>query len=30
MENQPQNPDFRINPVNFHPWIEPDLSKVIS
>ena len=21
MESQPQNPEFRINPENFHPWI---------
>ena len=21
MESQPQNPKFRINPDNFHPWI---------
>ena len=21
MEIQPQNPEFRINPENFHPWI---------
>ena len=20
MESQPQNPEFRINPENFHPW----------
>ena len=20
MESQPQNPEFRINPQNFHPW----------
>ena len=20
MESQPQNPEFRINPDNFHPW----------
>ena len=20
MESQPQNPEFRNNPVNFHPW----------
>ena len=20
MERQPQNPEFRINPENFHPW----------
>ena len=20
MENQPQNPEFRNNPENFHPW----------
>ena len=20
MENQPQNPEFRINPEKFHPW----------
>ena len=22
MESQPQNPEFRINPENFHPWKE--------
>ena len=22
MESQPQNPEFRINPENFHPWAE--------
>ena len=22
MESQPQNPEFRINPENFHPCIE--------
>ena len=28
MESQPQNPEFRINPENFHPWInETRLSK---
>ena len=21
MESRPQNPEFRINPENFHPWI---------
>ena len=21
MESQPQNPEFRINPENFHPWV---------
>ena len=21
MESQPQNPEFRTNPENFHPWI---------
>ena len=21
MESQPQNPEFRDNPENFHPWI---------
>ena len=21
MESQPQNPEFRINPENFHPWM---------
>ena len=27
MESQPQNPEFRINPENFHPWREdPDLT----
>ena len=23
MENQPKNPEFMINPENFHPWTEP-------
>ena len=23
MESQPQNPEFRINPENFHPCIAP-------
>ena len=27
MESQPQNPEFRINPENFHPW---SLNKRIS
>ena len=22
MESQPQNPEFRINPENFHPWCQ--------
>ena len=22
MESQPQNPEFRINPGNFHPWLK--------
>ena len=22
MESQPQNPEFRINPENFHPWYQ--------
>ena len=22
MESQPQNPEFRTNPENFHPWIK--------
>ena len=21
MESQPQDPEFRINPENFHPWL---------
>ena len=21
MESQPQNPEFRINPENFHQWV---------
>ena len=21
MESQPQNPEFRINPEKFHPWL---------
>ena len=24
MENQPQNPDFSINPENFHPCLNED------
>ena len=24
MESQPQNPESRINPENFHPWAFPD------
>ena len=24
MESQPQNPEFRINPENFHPCISPE------
>ena len=24
MESQPQNPEFRINPENLHPWITQD------
>ena len=23
MESQPQNPEFRNNPENFHPWFNP-------
>ena len=23
MESKPQNPDFRNNPENFHPWDNP-------
>ena len=26
MESQPQNPEFRINPENFHPWFNDLLS----
>ena len=22
MESQPQNPEFRINPENLHPWAQ--------
>ena len=22
MESQPQNPEFRIDPENFHPWVQ--------
>ena len=22
MESQPQNPEFRINPENFHTWVK--------
>ena len=22
MESQPQNPEFRNNPENFHPWVK--------
>ena len=25
MESQPQNPEFRINPENFHPWVTASL-----
>ena len=25
MESQPQNPEFRINPENFHPRMQTDL-----
>ena len=24
MESQPQNPEFKINPENFHPYVLPD------
>ena len=24
MESQPQNPEFRNNPENFHPWNQRD------
>ena len=27
MESQPQNPEFRVNPENFHPCIEDTMSK---
>ena len=32
MESQPQNPEFRINPENFHPWycIKTTFTKVQS
>ena len=31
MESQPQNPEFRINPENFHPCVKPNgLSEQIS
>ena len=26
LESQPQNPEFRINPENFHPWRQQQLS----
>ena len=26
MESQPQNPEFRNNPENFHPWKYPEKS----
>ena len=28
MESQPQNPEFRINPGNFHPWIQDKMKKM--
>ena len=28
MESQPQNPEFRNNPENFHPWAYSKLSKI--
>ena len=28
MESQPQNPEFRINPENFHPFVYKELSPV--
>ena len=30
MESQPQNPEFRINPENFHPWNKIFITEVIS
>ena len=28
MESQSQNPEFRNNPENFHPWLKVTCSKV--
>ena len=25
MDSQPQNPEFRTNPENFHPFIQPNM-----
>ena len=30
MESQPQNPEFRINPENFHPCIYQRITELIS
>ena len=30
MESQPQNPEFRINPENFHPCISDSLAFYIA
>ena len=29
MESQPQNPEFKINPENFHPCIRDDASRAL-
>ena len=29
MESQPQNPEFRINPENFHPWFNTKLMNLL-
>ena len=29
MESQPQNPEFRINPKNFHPCVSELVGKAI-
>ena len=30
MESQPQNPEFRNNPENFHPWLKSRVSIVLA
>ena len=30
MESQPQNPEFRINPENFHPCLVPMMTYLVN
>ena len=29
MESQPHNPEFKINPENFHPWNQQNMKLVL-